>query len=472
MAKIPVLDAVRIIPRDTDFLDRKSGARGEIFFDRTANSLRLYDGISAGGINLAKSDLSNVSNAEFLAKATAAGVEGGGGGSGNVTVSVSPIVPGSPTNGNLWLNTETGILYVYINDGNSNQWIQPAVPTSGGSADLTGYATETYVDTAINNIPAVDLTGLATETYVDTAINNIPAVDLTGLATETYVDSAISELLESSAETIQTLNELTAALEDDDFASAITNELGLKAPINNPTFTGTVSGITATMVGLGNVNNTADNTKTVLAATNVDLNSVSTNATFYLPFFSGNTNGNKALNFDTDLTFNPSTNTLIIGSGAGTISANLSGNASTATVASGLVSISSYQIGSLGVGTAASGTTGEIRATNNVTAFYSSDIKFKEEIRDIPNALLTVNSIGGKLFSWTDTYLQEHGGQDDYFLRKEDFGVIAQDVLKVFPQAVRSRSDGSLAVDYEKLSALAFAAIAELTKRVEQLENR
>jgi hypothetical protein len=451
MAKIPVLDAVRIIPRDTDFLDRKSGARGEIFFDRTANSLRLYDGISAGGINLAKSDLSNVSNAEFLAKATAAGVEGGGGGSGNVTVSVSPIVPGSPTNGNLWLNTETGILYVYINDGNSNQWIQPAVPTSGGSADLTGYATETYVDTAINNIPAVDLTGLATETYVD---------------------SAISELLESSAETIQTLNELTAALEDDDFASAITNELGLKAPINNPTFTGTVSGITATMVGLGNVNNTADNTKTVLAATNVDLNSVSTNATFYLPFFSGNTNGNKALNFDTDLTFNPSTNTLIIGSGAGTISANLSGNASTATVASGLVSISSYQIGSLGVGTAASGTTGEIRATNNVTAFYSSDIKFKEEIRDIPNALLTVNSIGGKLFSWTDTYLQEHGGQDDYFLRKEDFGVIAQDVLKVFPQAVRSRSDGSLAVDYEKLSALAFAAIAELTKRVEQLENR
>jgi hypothetical protein len=78
MAKIPVLDAVRIIPRDTDFLDRKSGALGEIFFDRTANSLRLYDGINAGGINLAKSDLSNVSNAEFLAKATAAGVSGVG----------------------------------------------------------------------------------------------------------------------------------------------------------------------------------------------------------------------------------------------------------------------------------------------------------------------------------------------------------------------------------------------------------
>jgi len=230
MAKIPVLDAVRIIPRDTDFLDRKSGARGEIFFDRTANSLRLYDGINAGGINLAKSDLSNVSNAEFLAKATAAGVEGGS--SGNVTVSVSPTIPGSPTNGNLWLNTETGILYVYINDGNSNQWIQPAVPS-------------VYVD----------LTGLATETFVTTAIDNIPEVDLTGLATETFVNNTISSLLETSAETIQTLNELTAALEDDEFATAITNEIGLKAPINDPTFTGTVSGVTATMVGLGNVTN-------------------------------------------------------------------------------------------------------------------------------------------------------------------------------------------------------------------------
>jgi hypothetical protein len=81
MAKIPVLDAVRIIPRDTDFLDRRSGNRGEIFYDRTANSLRIYDGITSGGVNLAKSDLTNVSNTAFIAKATAAGVSGGSVGS-------------------------------------------------------------------------------------------------------------------------------------------------------------------------------------------------------------------------------------------------------------------------------------------------------------------------------------------------------------------------------------------------------
>ena len=132
----------------------------------------------------------------------------------------------------------------------------------------------------------------------------------------------------------------------------------------------------------------------------------------------------------------------------------------------------SYQVASFGVGTAASGTGGEIRATNNITAFFSSDIKFKENVRVIDDAAAKVNTIGGKYFDWTDAYIAEHGGEDGYFIQKADFGVIAQDVQAVFPQAVRSRPDGSLAVDYEKLSALAFAAIAELVKRVEILENK
>ena len=131
----------------------------------------------------------------------------------------------------------------------------------------------------------------------------------------------------------------------------------------------------------------------------------------------------------------------------------------------------SYQVGSFGVGTAASGTTGEIRATNNITAYYSSDRQFKENIEVIPNALDSVDAIGGKLFDWTDAYLEAHGGEDDYFLRKDDFGVIAQDVQAVFPRAVRIRPDGSLAVDYEKLVALAFQAIVELRAEVKELKK-
>jgi hypothetical protein len=145
--------------------------------------------------------------------------------------------------------------------------------------------------------------------------------------------------------------------------------------------------------------------------------------------------------------------------------------ANLANTANALTTTASYQVGSFGVGTAASGISGEIRAANNITAYYSSDISLKENVNDITNALDIVCQIGGKTFDWTDNYIREHGGEDDYFLRKSDFGVIAQDVQKVFPLAVRTRSDGLLAVDYEKLCTLAFAAIKELKDEIEILKG-
>jgi hypothetical protein len=53
---------------------------------------------------------------------------------------------------------------------------------------------------------------------------------------------------------------------------ATTSALALKAPIASPTFTGTVSGITCTMVGLGNVDNTTDLLKPISTATQSALN--------------------------------------------------------------------------------------------------------------------------------------------------------------------------------------------------------
>jgi hypothetical protein len=69
---------------------------------------------------------------------------------------------------------------------------------------------------------------------------------------------------------------------------------------------------------------------------------------------------------------------------------------------------------------------------------------------------------------WPD---EQHGGTDDYFVRKQDFGVVAQDVHAVLPEAVRTRDNGMLAVDYEKLCALAFQAIVELKAEIEQLKS-
>ena len=152
-------------------------------------------------------------------------------------------------------------------------------------------------------------------------------------------------------------------------------------------------------------------------------------------------------------------------------SATSATTATTATTANALNTSNNYQVNSLGVGTAGSGTAGEIRATNNITAYYSSDARLKENVQPIENALGIVSAVGGKTFDWTDAYIAEHGGEDGYFIQKSDFGVIAQHVQAEFPLAVRTREDGTLAVDYEKLVAVAFAAIAELKAEVDELRG-
>lgn len=57
----------------------------------------------------------------------------------------------------------------------------------------------------------------------------------------------------------------------DGVTSAIQTQLDAKAPTADPTFTGTVSGVTKGMVGLGNVDNTADADKPVSTATQTAL---------------------------------------------------------------------------------------------------------------------------------------------------------------------------------------------------------
>ena len=60
------------------------------------------------------------------------------------------------------------------------------------------------------------------------------------------------------------------------------------------------------------------------------------------------------------------------------------------------------RVDSLGIGTAASGTSGEIRATNNITAYYS-DERLKDFEGTIPNALDKVSQIGGYYFRENET---------------------------------------------------------------------
>ena len=136
-----------------------------------------------------------------------------------------------------------------------------------------------------------------------------------------------------------------------------------------------------------------------------------------------------------------------------------------------LTTTSDVQFDSFGVGTAASGTTGEIRATNDVTAFYSSDQRLKENITNIDNAVDIVKQLNGVRYDWTEAYIESKGGEDGTFVRKQDIGVIAQEVEKVFPEIVAENSGGYKAVKYERLVAVLIEAVKELSDEVARLKE-
>ena len=46
------------------------------------------------------------------------------GGGGGTTFTYSSSAPGSPSAGDEWLDSTSGILYTYVNDGNSSAWVE------------------------------------------------------------------------------------------------------------------------------------------------------------------------------------------------------------------------------------------------------------------------------------------------------------------------------------------------------------
>ena len=77
-----------------------------------------------------------------------------------------------------------------------------------------------------------------------------------------------------------------------------------------------------------------------------------------------------------------------------------------------------------------------------------------------------VDKIRGVFFDWKDDYINERGGLDDYFMRKKDVGLIAQEVEKVLPEVVGTRKDGTKAIKYDRLVPLLLQAIKELKNKL------
>jgi hypothetical protein len=115
---------------------------------------------------------------------------------------------------------------------------------------------------------------------------------------------------------------------------------------------------------------------------------------------------------------------------------------------------------------------GEIRATNEITAYAASDARLKENVQLIQDPITLVNQIRGVYFDWTDEHIERRGGEDHFFVRKKDIGVIAQEIEAVLPQIVATRDDGYKAVRYEKIVPLLVEAVKVLSAEVEQLKKK
>jgi len=109
---------------------------------------------------------------------------------------------------------------------------------------------------------------------------------------------------------------------------------------------------------------------------------------------------------------------------------------------------------------------GEGTFTGDVTANTTSDIRLKENIVKIPNAIDKVLKISGNTFEWKEGFENVHSKKG------MDVGIIAQEIEDVIPNVVVTRENGYKGVQYEKLVALLIEAIKELKKEIDELKNK
>ena len=205
---------LRLTGFSTTYLTGTAGNNGEVYYDLQTKSLRIMDGTQKGGYQLARTDLNNVTNAVVSAKVTASGVL-------------------------TWSNV-------------SGKPAFSTVATSGSYTDLTNKPTQvsTFTNDAgyLTTVAWSAVSGKPTFSAVATSgsytdLTNTPApVSLTGYATESFVNTQISNLVDGAPGVLNTLNELAAAINDDStFAGTVFAALDAKASLDSPQFTGTVS---------------------------------------------------------------------------------------------------------------------------------------------------------------------------------------------------------------------------------------
>ena len=260
----------------------------------------------------------------------------------DVTVASANIVDGTIVNADI--NASAGIAGTKVTPSFGSQNLSTSGTAATGALTVTGNVTVTGTVDGVDIATRDTLFGGLTSssgvlTNGVTATTQSASDNSTKVATTAYTDTAIANLVDSSPGTLNTLNELAAALDDDaNFSTTMTNALAGKLATNGNGSSLTnlnASAITSGTIPAARVGDISGN---AASADTVDVANSSTNSTFY-PTFTDNNGSGKNLYIDngSGLTFNPSTNVLsagtFSGSGASLTSLNAD-NISSGTLAS------------------------------------------------------------------------------------------------------------------------------------------
>jgi hypothetical protein len=245
---------------------------------------------TVSGISKTMVGLGNVDNTTDLAKPVSTATQTAIDAKLNITDTTAMLLPYAKQSATLtalaekaplasptFTGTVSGISKTMVGLGNVDNTTDLAKPVSS--------ATQTAIDAKLNiadttamllpyakqsaTLTALDAKApLASPTFTGTVSGiSKTMVGLGNVDNTTDLAKPVSTATQTAIDTKLNIADTTAMLLPYARQSATLTALDAKAPLASPTFTGTVSGISKTMVGLGNVDNTTDLAKPVSTAT-------------------------------------------------------------------------------------------------------------------------------------------------------------------------------------------------------------
>ena len=379
----------------------------------------------------------------------------------------------------------TSILPAGVVSGSSQViGILSSLNTYTGSNDTTNTtqntrltALETSASTALstNNTQATSITNLNTLTA--SALTRLTALEVETANLETYTSSFAAASVALTNKTISgasnTLSNIANASLTNSSITIAGTSTALGSSITAATIlqgTGVVSG--SSQITAGSTTNFATDVKTQLNSNTVvsgsgQINVASTTGDIAL---GTRTSGNyvASMTAGTGITVGTATGEgstpVITNTG---VTSNAAGTGVSVSAGTGAVTISIGQ----SVATSASPTfagltiNGAITATGDITAFFTSDKRHKNNIQIIPNALEKVSKLNGVTWEWNDDV-------NEVTKQSPKTGLIAQEVLEVLPEVVKQKEDGFLGLDYSKMMGLLVEAIKEQQSQIEELKSK